>query len=192
MIVWKSWYGWGIGIVIALVVASSIHFYDVGKRNVAIKSIEDSLVTVQKEKVIIGKQRDSIQHELVKQDTLSTITRIKYVQSNNQTSIKGDSAFDSAGKFIQILDRRISDRIKNADIHISSLESELKTAKYGFKIDTVFIAKGEQENGLNQSLAKTVKGSNFTKGLQAGVGYCRNSIGGTPCLYVGYGFSYRL
>lgn len=191
MIVWKSWYGWGIGIVIALVIASSIHFYDVGKRNVAIASIEDSLVTVQKEKAIISKQRDSIQHELAKQDTISTHTRIKYVESNTQTAIKGDSAFDSTGKFIQVLDRRISDRIKNADKHISSLESELKTAKYGFKIDTVFIAKSEQENGLNKSLAKTVKGDNFTKGLQAGVGYCRNSTGGTPCLYIGYGFSYR-
>ncbi len=31
----------------------------------------------------------------------------------------------------------------------------------------------------------------FSTGLQLGAGYCRNVTGGTPCLYVGYGVSFR-
>jgi Ulp1 family protease len=31
----------------------------------------------------------------------------------------------------------------------------------------------------------------ITHGLQVGVGYCRNATGGSPCVFVGYGFSFR-
>ena len=41
-------------------------------------------------------------------------------------------------------------------------------------------------------LQKAKSPSNFSHGIQLGIGYCRTSTGGAPCVYAGYGFSLRL
>lgn len=178
--------------VLIINVIVGFHFYDVGRRKVALKATEDSLVVVRKEKLIIAKQRDSIGVELAKADVKSQSSRIEYIRVNKQTSIKGDSAYDSTGKFIQVLDKRISDRIKTADRHVADLEDELKVAKYAIKIDTIFIAKQEQETGLNKSIADLKTAPRGSWGLQVGIGGCTSAKGDTvPCGYIGLGYSVR-
>lgn len=170
----------------------AFHFYDVGKRKVALKATMDSLVVVRKEKSIIAHQRDSVGKALTIATQQSQKTRLIYTQNTNATKIHGDSAFDDeTGEFIQILDSRISGRIESADDHIENLENELEKSKFLIKIDTVYIGKVEEESRLNQNIANMIRGSKFSRGIQIGAGYCYGSTGGIPCLYVGYGFSYR-
>lgn len=177
--------------ILAINVVIGFHFYDVGKRKVALKATQDSLVVVEKEKAIISNQRDSIGKELIKADNKSAITRIIYKHDSANVQINGDSAYDSTGHFIQVLDHRITERITSADSHITKLEAQLKTAKYGFKIDTLFIAKQNQETGLNKSIAHLQSAPLLSKGFQVGAGYCQSPKGGTPCIYAGYGISMR-
>lgn len=175
--------------VLAINVVIGFHFYDVGKRKVALKATQDSLVTVEHEKAILSQSRDSIGKELIKADNKSAITRIIYKHDSANVQINGDSAYDSTGHFIQVLDKRITQRITSADKHVTKLEAQLKTAKYGFKIDTLFIAKQDQETGLNKSIASLTKGSRLSRGFQVGAGYCGTPKGSTPCIYAGYGIS---
>lgn len=177
--------------ILAVNVAIGFHFYDVGKRKIALKATQDSLVIVQREKAIIAKQRDSVGKAFAHQDSASTKTRIVYNHDRANTTIVGDSAYDSTGHFIQVLDQRITERITSADTHVTQLEKELATAKYAFKIDTLFIAKTEQESGLHKSIADLTRGSRGSWGVQVGTGYCGTPKGGTPCVYVGVGYSVR-
>lgn len=177
--------------ILAVNVAVGFHFYDIGKRKVALKATQDSLVVVKREKAVIAKQRDSVGKAFLRQDTASAKTRIIYNHDRANTTIKGDSAYDSTGHFIQVLDHRITERIASADKHVTGLEAQLATAKYGFKIDTLFIAKQEQETGLNKSIASLTRGSRGSWGVQVGTGYCETPKGGTPCVYVGVGYSVR-
>lgn len=162
-----------------------------GSKSTALKAIQDSLVVVKKEKKLIQAQRDSIGSVLKFKSIITNQTRTVYIHDKNNVSIKGDSAYDSAGVFIQVIDKRISNRIADSDKHITSLESELASAKYALRVDTVFIAKQSQETDLNHSIAKLSSSPRISHGIQAGAGYCRNTTGGTPCLYVGYGYSFR-
>jgi hypothetical protein len=178
-------------IVLSINVIVGIHYYDVGKRKVALVATQDSLKVVIKEKEIIQKQRDSIGAELKIADAKTISTRSIYVDARDKTKIKGDSAFDATGKFIQILDPRITSQIKAANNHITSLESELATAKFALRIDTVFIAKDSQEINLHKSIEKLTSAPRLSHGFQVGVGYCRSAISGVPCIYAGYGYSVR-
>jgi hypothetical protein len=179
--------------VLAVNVVVGWHFYDVGKRNVALKATRDSLSVVVAEKKVIQKQRDSVGAALAIAAKKSAVTRTVYVDTKNETQIKGDSAYDSTGHFIQVLDPRITHRIVAADAHVTQLESELSTAKFAIHVDTVFIAKQAQETKLNQNIADMVSGSRFSGGLQVGVGECLGSDGvKRACIYAGVGLNVRL
>lgn len=155
--------------LLAVNVAIGFHFYAAGKREVVLKATNDSLVTVRKEKAVIQKQRDSVGAELKIASAKSEKTRTVYVDS--RPTIKGDSAFDKTGQFIQVLDPRITASIVDAADHIASLESELKTAKFALRVDTVFIAKQDTETHLNERIADMVKGPRCSRtcGIVIGV-----------------------
>lgn len=178
--------------ILALMVVVGVHIYDAGKRKVALVATQDSLKVVVKQSKIIASQRDSIGKLFANANAKSNETRIIYIDTKKETTIKGDSAFDGQGKFIQVLDPRITQRITSADNHISSLESQLEVAVAFIKVDTVYIKNQDEQIRLNQNIAKMVKGSVISRGFQIGGGYCRTPTGGTPCVYVGYGLSARL
>lgn len=150
---------------LAVNVVIGFHFYAAGKQNVALAATKDSLVTVRKEKAVIQKQRDSVGAALKVAAAKSEKTRTVYVAS--QPKLKGDSAFDARGQFIQVLDPRISQALVSAADHVTNLEAELKTAKFALRVDTVFIAKQDKETHLNERVAEMVKGPRC--GMKCGV-----------------------
>jgi hypothetical protein len=183
-----------LAVAAALLIVGVLGFcsgYKKGGVSVALQSTRDSLKVVVAEKQAIQKQRDSVGAALAIADKKSGETRTVYVSVKNNVRVQGDSTFDSTGHFIQVLDPRITQRIKSADAHVTSLESELRTAKFAFHVDTVFIAKQEQQTKLNEHIATLVSGSQFSSGFQAGVGYCATVVGNKPCVYAGYGFEVR-
>jgi hypothetical protein len=103
---------------LAVNVVIGFHYYAAGKQTVALKATKDSLVTVRKEKAVIQKQRDSVGAELAVAAAKSEKTRTVYVAF--AAEIKGDSAFDARGQFIQVLDPRISQALVSAADHITS------------------------------------------------------------------------
>lgn len=144
--------------VLAVNVVVAFHFYDVGKRNELLKNTRAALATVVAQKAVIQKQRDSVGAALAVAEKKSAVTRTVYLTAKAETKIVGDSAFDSTGHFIQVLDPRISQRIVKTDEHVISLEKELLTAKFMIHVDTVFVAKQNEEIDLNKRIAKMVEG----------------------------------
>lgn len=184
---------WLAGIlgVLAINLVIGWHFYDVGKRNVALKSTRDSLAVVVSQKKVIQHQRDSIGAVLVIADKKSAETRTVYLDT--KTRIKGDSVFDKKGQFIQVVDHRIIQSLAAAADHITNLEQQLRDQKFALRVDTVFIAKQDEETGLNQRIAQMVEGSRFSHGLQVGAGGCLGGDGiRRACIYIGYGVEVKL
>lgn len=190
-----------VGLLGALLVnlVLAFHIYDAGKRSVMLKQTKDSLARVVQEKAVLQHQRDSIGKALLIADQKSEQTRAPYVKDTGNVKVGAKNAdglvpvFDSTGTLIQEVDPRIADRITHADEHISSLESQLATAKMAFRIDTLFIAKGDEENKLNKSIADQTKGSRVSLlSLQLGSGVCDGPNGFTGCVYAGVGVSVRI
>lgn len=184
---------WLVGILGALAVnlVVGFHIYAAGKQSVALKSTRDSLAVVVSQKKVIQHQRDSIGRALAIAEKSSAETRTVYLGS--KTTVKGDSVFDKTGEFIQVVDHRIIQSLTNAADHITSLEAELLTAKFALRVDTVFIAKQDEETGLNQRIAGMVQGSRVSRGVQLGVGVCMGGDGvKRACIYAGYGVEVKL
>ena len=174
--------------ILVLTLGIGRHYYNVGRRTVEQTATQDSLARVRKELITVSNTRDSIGKELAKADSQSTRTRIIYRQDVANVQITGDSAVDSLGHFIQVLDPRISKRIKDADNHIASLEGEVARAKFLIKVDTLYIGKQSDEGRLGIKVEKLKQGGHFSP--QVGVGGCYSTGGIKPCVYVGFGFHF--
>ena len=58
-------------------------------------------------------------------------------------------------------------------------------------VDIEALRVGISDRDSRIGILEKMKEPKIVRGIQVGAGYCRNAIGGTPCLYVGYGFSLR-
>lgn len=181
------------------------HFYDVGKRNVALKSTRDSLVVVQKAAKAIEKSRDSLTVVLLADRVTSEASaataeksKTAHELSKEKVTLHGDTAVTKDSS--QVLLPEVADRLRKAETRATDAEKSAADLKkengdlrFTLHADTLAINNALEQVRLNQNIAKMVQGSSFSHGLQAGGGYCLGGDGARrPCIYVGYGVEVKL
>lgn len=184
---------WIAGILgfLAVLLVVGFHFYDVGKREVALKATRDSLSVVQKVAKGIEKSRDSLAIVLLAQSVKTDSTRTVYIHDKAKVALHGDTAVTKDSS--QVLLPEVADKLRADDAHIANLEAENATLHLALGVDSTLIRNQAEQIRLNQNIAKMVQGSNFSHGLQAGGGYCLGGDGARrPCLYLGVGVEVKL
>jgi hypothetical protein len=185
---------WLVGIAgfLAVNLVVAFHFYDVGKRNVALKSTRDSLAVVVARSKDLEAERDVLAdgvHELMKR---SDSSRVVYAHDKSRVALKGDTAVTKDSS--QVLLPEVAAKLRDDDAHIANLEAENASLRLMIGVDSTLIRNQAEQIRLNQNIAKMVQGpSHFSHGVQAGGGYCLGGDGiRRPCIYVGYGVEVRL